>query len=91
MTGKVLVDITDFSVPETQLPDSDDELLYELDEALDLNVSETEEHFPEHQETEDNDEEPEDNDKEKFSEVMLLKGSSFHNNFQHAYYIHANN
>ncbi len=64
MTGKVLVDITDFSVPETQLPDSDDELLYELDEALDLNVSETEEHFPEHQETEDNDEEPEDNDKE---------------------------
>ena len=77
MTGKVIVDVTDFFVPETQLPDedSDDELLNELDEVLNINVSETEEHVHEQQETEHNDE-------EQFSEVMVLKGSSFHKHFQ---------
>ena len=76
MTGKVIVDVTDFFVPETQLPDedSDDELLNELDEVLNKNVSETEEHVHEQQET----------DEEQFSEVMVFKGSSFHKHFQGA-------
>lgn len=79
MTGKVIVDVTDFFVPETQLPDedSDDEPLNELDEVLNINVSETEEHVHEQQETEHDDE-------EQFSEVMVPKGSSFHKHFQGA-------
>ena len=78
LTVKVIVDPTDFFVPETQLPNanSDDELLNEVDEVLNINVSETEEHINEPQ--------TEPDDEEQFSEVMVLKGSSFHKHFQEA-------
>ena len=66
LTVKVIVDPADFFVPETQLPNanSDDELLNEVDEVLNINVSETEEHVNEPQ--------TEPDDKEQFSEVMVL-------------------
>ena len=78
MTVKVIVDQTDFFVPGTEWSDadSDDELLNQLDEALNVDVSETEKHVNEPQ--------TEPDDEKQFSAVMVLKGSSFHKHFQGA-------
>ena len=71
MTVKVIVDQTDFFVPGTEWSDADSD-----DEALNVNVSETEKHVNEPQ--------TEPDDEEQFSAVMVLKGSSFHKHFQGA-------
>ena len=77
ITGKVLVDIKDYFVPETQLPPiSDDELMHELDELQDLNLNEVEDVLEEVS--------TDDLDDEQFSEMFLLKGSSYHKHFQDA-------
>ena len=75
MTGKVSIDITDFTVPDTQSTDPDD-FLDELDEILDLNRPEAENPVPQQHVGED----------EQFSELIVMKGCSFHNHFQEALY-----
>ena len=76
MTVKVIVDQTDFFVPGTKWSDadSDDELLNQLDEALNVNVSETEKHVNEPQ--------TEPDDEKQFSAIMVLREAAFINIFK---------
>ena len=92
LTGKVLIDLADFAVPETQTTanqslNSNDDLEGQFDQVLDLDVGDTDESGAEY---EPSDEEPlteerQDNDDvEQFAEVILMKGTTFHSHFQEA-------
>ena len=86
LTGKVLIDLADFTVPETQIPndhlfDLNDQFESQFHQVLDLDISDTDELDAEHDpltEEQDND------DVEQFAEIIVMKGTTFHGHFQEA-------
>ena len=91
LPGKVLIDLADFVVPETQTTanhslNSNDDFEDQFDQVLHVDVGDTEEPSAEY---ELSDEEPltqegQDNDVEQFAEIILMKGTTFHGHFQEA-------
>lgn len=95
LTGKVLIDLADFTVPETQIPHNFspdlDEIEDQCDEVLeqslpDLHLNETDNHNAEQEQNTylEQDDEQENNDVEQFAELISMKGTTFHVHFQEA-------
>jgi hypothetical protein len=93
--GKVLIDLADFTVPETQMPnnfspDLDDEFEDQLDEVLeqrlpDIHASDIDEQDADQEQNDlEQDEEQEINEAEQFAELIFMKGTTFHGHFQEA-------